>query len=107
MRLCGLNDEKESQLIKTFGGKVAGMRSFGSAVLEMTAVASGQLDAFIGKDAKIWDIAANVLFIREAGGVVATVSGKKDLASLTKDEFIIACSLTLFPKFQKALTKGE
>ena len=55
------------------------VRSLGSASLEMCIVATGAIDAYIVCDEymRVTDIAASTLFVREAGGIVSTITGKK------------------------------
>jgi myo-inositol-1(or 4)-monophosphatase len=52
-----------------------GMRRSGSAALNLAYVASGALDAFWATHIHPWDVAAGVLLVREAGGVVAGRDG--------------------------------
>lgn len=47
-----------------------GFRELGSAALHLVEVAKGSADAVILVDSKCWDIAAGVLIVEEAGGVV-------------------------------------
>ncbi|MEX2358821.1 MAG: inositol monophosphatase family protein [Pirellulaceae bacterium] len=47
-----------------------GIRRLGSAALNLAFVAAGQLDAYWAGDIKPWDIAAGVLLVEEAGGLV-------------------------------------
>ena len=54
----------------------AGMRRFGSAALDLAWVASGRFDAFWERKLKPWDIAAGILIVREAGGVVTDLDGR-------------------------------
>ncbi len=51
------------------------VRRDGSAALDLASVACGRFDAFWEFDLKPWDVAAGVLIVREAGGVVATLEG--------------------------------
>ena len=46
------------------------MRCSGSAALDLAYVASGRLDGFFQKKINIWDIAAGILLVNEAGGIV-------------------------------------
>jgi myo-inositol-1(or 4)-monophosphatase len=55
--------------------KVAGLRRFGAASLDMAAVAAGRFDGFWERNLSSWDIAAGVVMIREAGGVVGDIHG--------------------------------
>ena len=54
---------------------VQSMRRIGSAALNMCYVAAGQFDAFWSTNTKIWDVAAGVLLIQEAGGLVTNLQG--------------------------------
>lgn len=55
--------------------KTAGIRRAGAASLDLAYVAAGRLDAFWEIGLNRWDIAAGVLLIREAGGLVSDFSG--------------------------------
>ena len=72
------------------------MRMLGSAALDIAYVATGRLDAYIEGTISLWDIAAGVLLVRAAGGVIdlkphadnpnkfsiMASSGRADFASL-------------------------
>jgi myo-inositol-1(or 4)-monophosphatase len=47
----------------------------GAASLDLAYLAAGRFDAFWEMNLKPWDIAAGVLLIREAGGLVSDFSG--------------------------------
>lgn len=51
------------------------MRRLGSAALNLCYVASGRMDAYWSCTTKIWDVAAGLLLIREAGGAVGSLEG--------------------------------
>ncbi|MFI4876697.1 MAG: inositol monophosphatase family protein [Blastopirellula sp. JB062] len=51
------------------------VRRLGSAALNLAYVAAGKLDAYWASSIKIWDVAAGVLLVEEAGGVVRSVGG--------------------------------
>ncbi|HYB69401.1 MAG TPA: inositol monophosphatase family protein [Candidatus Bathyarchaeia archaeon] len=51
------------------------VRSIGSAVLGLAAVAAGRLDGYWEQRLGAWDVAAGALLIREAGGRATAVSG--------------------------------
>ncbi|MDB6060712.1 MAG: inositol monophosphatase [Verrucomicrobiaceae bacterium] len=55
--------------------KTAGLRRAGAAALDLAYVAAGRLDAFWEMALAPWDIAAGVLLIREAGGLVSDFNG--------------------------------
>jgi myo-inositol-1(or 4)-monophosphatase len=53
-----------------------GIRRTGSAALNLSYVASGRFDAFWALSTQSWDVAAGVLIVEEAGGVVTDIDGK-------------------------------
>lgn len=50
--------------------QVGGMRALGTAAVALAYVAAGRLDAYWEKDLRLWDIAAGVILLQEAGGRV-------------------------------------
>jgi myo-inositol-1(or 4)-monophosphatase len=52
-------------------------RQFGSAALELAYVASGRIESITIPGANLWDIAAGVLLVREAGGWVTDFRGQE------------------------------
>lgn len=61
----------------------SGVRRAGSAALDLCHVASGYCDGFWELDLYPWDIAAGTLLVREAGGVVTSLTGELDLFERT------------------------
>ncbi len=58
-----------------------GYRRAGSAALDLAYVAAGRLDAYWEGGLCAWDIAAGVLLVQEAGGIVSDLDGRAlDLA---------------------------
>ncbi|MBC6429043.1 MAG: inositol monophosphatase [Cellvibrionales bacterium] len=57
------------------GQGTAGIRRPGAAALDLAYLAAGRFDGFWEMNLKPWDIAAGVLLIREAGGLVGDLSG--------------------------------
>ena len=56
--------------------ETSGIRRPGSAALDLAHVAAGRFDAFWELQLSAWDIAAGILLIREAGGVVTDLEGR-------------------------------
>jgi myo-inositol-1(or 4)-monophosphatase len=54
---------------------VAGIRRAGSAALDLADVACGRFEGFWELMLAPWDIAAGILLVREAGGIVTDLSG--------------------------------
>lgn len=57
-------------------GVALNLRVMGSTALDMALVAEGVAAASIATVPKVWDIAAGILLVREAGGVTLTVEGE-------------------------------
>jgi myo-inositol-1(or 4)-monophosphatase len=53
----------------------AGIRRAGSAALDLSNVACGRFDAFWELTLAPWDVAAGLLMVREAGGIVTDLDG--------------------------------
>ena len=48
----------------------AGVRRWGAASLDLAYVAAGRFDGYWERELNVWDIAAGVLLVKEAGGLV-------------------------------------
>ncbi len=56
--------------------RVAGIRRFGSAALDLAWVAAGRYDGYWELGLKPWDMAAGLVLVREAGGYATDPFGK-------------------------------
>lgn len=65
--------------VNTIMREVSGVRRFGSAALDLAWVASGRYDAFWERALSPWDVAAGIVLVREAGGVVSDLSSGQDM----------------------------
>lgn len=68
------------------------MATFGSTAYEMCQLASGKADMSFGYHVKPGDIAAGLLIVREAGGIVKNMDGKR---ATSKDSYVIATNKKL------------
>jgi myo-inositol-1(or 4)-monophosphatase len=59
----------------------SGIRRAGSAALDLADVACGRFDGFWELVLAPWDVAAGIVLIREAGGIVTDLSGAQAIAS--------------------------
>ena len=74
------NDQNLDQYLNLFKKMTlscAGLRRPGAASLDLAYVAAGRLDGFFEGDLKPWDMAAGVLLIQEAGGLVGKYDGEE------------------------------
>tara|TARA_Y100000389_G_scaffold106766_1_gene103706 strand:- start:1070 stop:1810 length:741 start_codon:yes stop_codon:yes gene_type:complete len=73
-------------------------RKTGCAALDMAYLASGRYDGYFQKDLKIWDIAAGIILIKEAGGIINEIDLKN-----YKNIKVIASSTNINAKFIEKL----
>ena len=86
------------------GGKIENQldlqfRKSGCAALDMAYVASGRYDGYFQNDLNLWDIAAGIVLVKEAGGII----NKLDL-SRNKNIKIIASSTNIYAKLTQKLS---
>jgi len=54
------------------------IRRSGSAALDMAYVAAGRFDGYFQKNLNIWDIAAGIIIVKEAGGIINEIDLSKN-----------------------------
>lgn len=62
--------EQGLRLVQYLVPRVRKVRLTGSAALDLAYVASGRIDAYFEQEIHLWDIAAGVLLLQQAGGCV-------------------------------------
>lgn len=65
-----------TRIYHELGPRVAGIRRFGAASLDLAWVAAGRYDGFWESSLQPWDTAAGCLLVREAGGFVSDYRGR-------------------------------
>jgi myo-inositol-1(or 4)-monophosphatase len=81
--------------------EVQTIRRLGSAALDLAYVACGRAEAFWEIDLNPWDVAAGILIVREAGGIVDSLYGDGEL--LTGKIDILSANPLIFPKMRTIL----
>jgi myo-inositol-1(or 4)-monophosphatase len=76
--------------------RTAGIRRLGVASLDLAYVAAGRLDGFWERNLNAWDIAAGLLLVREAGGLIGAIGPDED-PLVTGD--VIAANAEVFQTF--------
>ena len=89
-----------AKIFAAVGPHVSGIRRFGSAALDLAWVAAGRMDGFWEDDLDIWDTAAGVLLVREAGGFVTDYRGAD--RSFERREYV-AASGAIHSRLQKLI----
>ena len=80
--------------------QAAGIRRAGSAALDLAYVAAGRLDGFWEIGLSPWDMAAGVLLVREAGGIVTDFSGEGHYLQTGN---IVAAASKVYPALYEAI----
>lgn len=76
----GRGDHKQFlQQIESVMAVSAGIRRFGSAALDLAYVAAGRFDGFWETELQPWDIAAGIIIVREAGGMISEINGRDEM----------------------------
>ena len=76
------------------------MRNSGCAALDLAYVGSGRLDGYFHNNINLWDIAAGVLIVKEAGGII------NDISKFSFDNINVrAASGDIYQKMMKKLDK--
>ena len=73
-------------------------RKTGSAALDMAYVASGRYDGFFQNSLNLWDIAAGIILVKEAGGIINEINMDK-IENLN----VIASSISINSKFNEKI----
>jgi myo-inositol-1(or 4)-monophosphatase len=81
--------------------KVAGVRRFGSAALDLAWVAAGRFDAYWERNVQPWDVAAGVLMVQESGGKVTTIDENDH--DVVAGKSILASNQDLYPQILEKL----
>lgn len=99
--------EQESLVIQKLVKSVRNLRST-NCLIDFCYTADGKLGGCANQTTKIWDIAAPVLLIEEAGGIATDMNGNRFNFSITEKDYdrnyeIVASSKTLHPKIIKLI----
>lgn len=78
----------------------SGIRRFGAASLDLAWTAAGRVDGYWERGINIWDVAAGIVLVREAGGIVSDFQGRTD--GLKGDE-VVCANEYLQPQLLKVL----
>jgi len=78
----------------------SGVRRWGSASLDLAYVAAGRFDGFWERGLNLWDIAAGVVIVREAGGMIEPLRKERDILA---DGEVICANEPIFEQFAKII----
>ena len=83
--------------------QVAGVRRFGSAALDLAWVAAGRYEGFWELGLNKWDVAAGIVLVREAGGMVTDPAGGEGFYDTGH---IVCGNGPLQPKLREVVAEG-
>lgn len=83
--------------------EVAGIRRFGAASLDLAYVAAGRFDGFWEDGLGPWDMAAGILLVQEAGGLVTDLRGSD--AMMTRGD-VVACNSAIHSRLHKIVAQA-
>jgi myo-inositol-1(or 4)-monophosphatase len=78
----------------------AGVRRWGSAALDLTYVAAGRYDGYWERSLNAWDIAAGVIIVREAGGLIEPLN---PAGNIIEDGEVICANDAIYDTFAKVI----
>ena len=98
------NKNKFDNCLFAIGGKVANEPNFtnrrsGSAALDLAYVAAGRFDGYFQKDLNLWDIAAGIILVQEAGGIIKDFN-----LEVIKNVNVIASNPNITVKFNEKIS---
>ncbi|MEM3079826.1 MAG: inositol monophosphatase family protein [Thermoproteota archaeon] len=76
----GADPKSVQKMIKAYAvlkPRCVSLRQMGAASFELALLASGRIDAFVMPGVRPWDVAAGVLMVKEAGGLVTDFTGRE------------------------------
>jgi myo-inositol-1(or 4)-monophosphatase len=94
------NPKRVIKALDAVSPHIAGIRRMGSAALDLAYVAAGRCDAYWEENVKLWDIAAGILIVKEAGGVVTDAQGGNTMLQTCS---VLATNFNLHGEFLKLI----
>ena len=94
------NHQEHIKIQQAVMSKVAGLRRFGAASLDLAYVAAGRVDGFWEFGLSSWDVAAGIILVKEAGGLAIGIDNKEN-PLLTGN--IVAGNVNIVQELQKVI----
>ena len=84
----------------------AGVRREGAAALDLAYVAAGRYDGFWERSLQPWDIAAGILLVREAGGMVGSLGEAQEFTDPLPTGDVMVANPKAYPQLSKLIGRG-
>lgn len=81
----------------------AGVRRFGAAALDLAYISAGRYDGFWERQLNPWDIAAGIILVREAGGLIGRIGDPMPGQNPLEHGNIVAATTPAYTELVKAL----
>lgn len=94
------NNPLPDKILQTILPVCGDIRRAGAAALDLAYVACGRLDCFWELGLHLWDIAAGILLIKEAGGIVSDLTGAENYL---KTGNVVAANPAIIRQFLKTI----
>lgn len=91
------------QEVARLAPQCAGIRRWGAAALDLAYVAAGRYDGYWERSLNAWDIAAGVVIVKEAGGLIEAFDPEGDIL---EDGSLICANEAIFNAFSKVIRKS-
>lgn len=91
---------EQGKILASLLPSIRDIRRFGSAALDLCAVAAGRVDAYYEHGLNRWDLAAGALIAHEAGATVGNLQGGE-----ADERFLLAATPGLFVSLREALVE--
>ncbi|MBE1294889.1 inositol monophosphatase family protein [Phycobacter azelaicus] len=78
----------------------AGVRRWGSAALDLAYVAAGRYDGFWERRLNAWDLAAGIIIVKEAGGLIEAIDPEQEI--LESGE-VVCANEAIYENFAKVI----
>ncbi|RMF86919.1 MAG: inositol monophosphatase, partial [Planctomycetota bacterium] len=98
-------DSPDLKILCAAASRCQALRRTGSAALNLAYTAAGRFDVSWAMSTKIWDIAAGVLLIQEAGGVVTGPEG--ETIDIAQGGYLAAANPTLMAELQQLVREAQ
>ncbi|RNC29099.1 MAG: Inositol-1-monophosphatase [Candidatus Dichloromethanomonas elyunquensis] len=83
-----INKDNNINYFSHFVPKARGIRRLGSAAYDLANVAAGIFDGYWELNLSIWDVAAGILLVEEAGGTVILMENKRGISIIAGNDLI-------------------
>lgn len=92
------NEDNNTNYFAHFIPRAGGIRRLGSAAYDLANIAAGILDGYWELNLSIWDVAAGILLVEEAGGKVILLKEKRGISLIAGNDLIsdLICKEIIF-----------